>query len=140
MVKHIFDTPFLMLSRISAVGDGFMAAESVELGGKPHELLESMAQCAAYHVRFLTDFSRQAFLMKVGRYPFPALPVKGRVSMTATLTGTATDARAYTVTAEIDGETITASLLIGTTPFDDRFEAERLAPHYQEIFSCLTSA
>lgn len=137
MVRHILDTPFLMLSRITAVGDGFMAAELVELGGKPHELLESMAQCAAYHVRYLTDFSRQAFLMKVSRYPFPAVPVTGRVSLTATLTGTATDARAYTVTAEAFGETLIASLLIGTTPFDDRFEAARLAPHYQEIFRCL---
>ena len=129
-----------MLSRISAVDDGFMASESVELSGKPHELLEAMAQCAAYHVRYLTDFTRQAFLMKVTRYPFPASPVKGTVSMTATLTGSASDARAYTVTAELDGEPLTASLLIGTTPFDDRFNAERLAPYYQEIFSCLMSA
>lgn len=139
-MKQTLDTPFLMLSRISAVDDGFMASESVELGGKPHELLEAMAQCAAYHVRYLTGFSRQAFLMKVSRYPIPASPVTGTVSMTATLTGSASDARAYTVTAEFDGEQFTASILIGTTPFDDRFNAQRLAPHYQEIFSCLKSA
>ncbi|WP_236888744.1 hypothetical protein [Desulfoluna limicola] len=117
-----------------------MASESVALSGKPHELLEAMAQCAAYHVRHLTDFTRQAFLMKVTRYPIPASPVTGTVSMTAALTGSASDARAYTVTAELDGELLTASLLIGTTPFDDRFNAKRLAPHYQEIFSCLKSA
>ncbi len=133
----MLETPFLKLSCISAVGDGFMTAESVALGGRPHELLESMAQCAAYHVRFLTGFSRQAFLMKVARYPFPASPVTGGVTMTATLTGSASDAWAYTVTAELSGETLTASLLIGTTPFDDRFEAARLTPHYQEIFACL---
>ena len=140
MVTHSLDIPFLMLSRISAVGDGFMAAESAKLGGEPHELLEAMAQCAAYHVRHLTGFSRQAFLMKVTRYPFPPCPVTGTVPMTATLTGSASDARAYAVSVEVGGETITASLLIGTTPFDDRFEAARLSPHYQEIFSCLTSA
>ncbi|BCS97313.1 hypothetical protein DSLASN_29450 [Desulfoluna limicola] len=139
-MKNTLDIPFLMLSRISAVDDGFMASESVALSGKPHELLEAMAQCAAYHVRHLTDFTRQAFLMKVTRYPIPASPVTGTVSMTAALTGSASDARAYTVTAELDGELLTASLLIGTTPFDDRFNAKRLAPHYQEIFSCLKSA
>jgi len=134
------DIPFLKLGRITAVGDHFLAAESVALGAKPHELLEAMAQCAAYHVRHVTDFSRQAFLMKVGRYPFPASPVRGAVSITATLTGSASDAWAYTVTAELVGERVTATLLIGTTPFDDRFEAGRLVPHYQEVFSCLMSA
>lgn len=138
MTRTCDDVPFLKLSRILSVGDAFLVAESVELGGRPHELLEAMAQCAAYHVRHLIDFSRQAFLMKVTRCPLPVVPVLGRVVMRATLTGSSSDARAYCVTAEFAGGPISASLLIGTTPFDTRFEAHRLAPHYQEIFSCLT--
>ncbi|VFQ42887.1 hypothetical protein [Desulfoluna butyratoxydans] len=139
-MTQVLETPFLMLSRISSVADNSMTADSAELGGEPHGLLEAMAQCAAYHVRHVTGFSRQAFLMKVTRYPFPPAPVTGVVPLTAVLTGSATDARAYQVSAEVGGETVTASLLIGTTPYDDRFEAARLSPHYQEIFQCLTRA
>lgn len=139
-MTQVLETPFLMLSRISSVEEKSMTADSAELGGEPHGLLEAMAQCAAYHVRHLTDFSRQAFLMKVTRYPFPSAPVTGVVTLTAVLTGSASDARAYQLSAEVGGESVTASLLIGTTPYDDRFEAARLSPHYQEIFQCLTRA
>ena len=131
------DVPFLKLGQITEVRQDSLSAESVALDGKPHELLEAFAQCAAYHVRHATGFSRQAFLMKVGRFPLPASPVRGTVAMVARLTGSASDAWAYTVSAILDGEAITASLLIGTTPFDDRFKALRLEPYYREIFSCL---
>ncbi len=131
------EVPFLKLGHITEVRKGCLFAESVALNGESHDLLEAFAQCAAYHVRYTTGFARQAFLMKVTRFPLFDSPVGVRVAMVARLTGSASDAWAYTVSASLEGREITASLLIGTTPFDDRFKALRLAPYYQEIFSCL---
>ena len=131
------ESRFLKIGRVSGVGDDFFSCVSAELGGRPHELLEAMAQCAAYHVRYLTDFNRQAFLLKVAAAPVLSGGVTGRVHLTATLTGVSRDARAYNVTAKWRDQEICASLLIGTTPYNDKFEGKRLSPYYQEIFACL---
>ena len=133
------ESAFLKMGEISGIGNDFLSGNSVPLGGRPHELLEAMAQCAAYHVRHLVDFSRQAFLLKVTCFPVQASPVEGVVALEAKLVGQARDARAYEVTARQGEMEVVASLLIGTKPYDADFDGNRLAPYYQEIFECLMS-
>ena len=136
----MIEAPFLKLGRITEVTEDRLSAESVALDGEPQDLLEAMAQCAAYHVRSVTEFSRQAFLMKVTRFPLAGSGIREPATLTAQLTGSSQGAWSYTVTAVSEGRSVTASLLIGATPFGDRFEAERLVPYHQEIFSCLMRA
>jgi hypothetical protein len=103
--------------------------------------LEAMAQVAALHVRYLLDFKRHAFLLKVAWCDLPAVAhLQGRFDLQADLLSQSSNAFAYGVKARgVDRERacLAAELLIGTQPYDDQFQKEYLQEHYHRRFNRL---
>jgi len=101
--------------------------------------LEAMAQLAALHVRYLSNFERHAFLLKAIRCRWPDREVlKAHFSLCARMKRRSSDAFVYDVTARgRRGGSLGAELLIGTAAYGARFREAILKPHYQQIFERL---
>ncbi len=101
--------------------------------------LESLAQLGAYHVRFLTDFKRHAFLLKITYCMMPAKALlDGRYKLSGRLLSRSATAFSYFLQGEEENEIqIEGEFLFATVDYDRRFKRAALQGHYRKIFSCL---
>ncbi len=101
--------------------------------------IESLAQAGALHTRYINDFSRHAFLLKIQRCTLPPGPVlDGEFLIRGVLTGQSAASCSYSLAMEKDGLTVMeGSFLIATVEYDSRFRMDILENRYREVFSCL---
>jgi hypothetical protein len=102
--------------------------------------IESLAQLGAYHVRFLADFEKHAFLLGVKRCSMPSgKELNGCFQLHGNLLGKGSSAYSYGLRAtggngtEIEGE-----FLFAVVDYDETtFNRSILREHYRKVFSCL---
>ncbi|GEM_PF-519888 len=153
---------FLLLDRILECKENKLEAEKYFSCPEQYLLLESCAQAAAFHVRYLCDFDRHAFLLKIKyfqgltvpgsgfqvedhenpeRYNYTqGLEIQGRVDISAEKISSSQTTFAYQVLAWQGEEVLVrGELLIGTTEYNQDLPEDRLRPYYREAFACLLS-
>jgi hypothetical protein len=101
--------------------------------------LESLAQLGAFHVRYIMEFQRHAFLLKIGRCLMPAeADLDGTYKLSGTLVNRSSSAFSYALQAKREGSVrIEGEFLFATVDYDKRFKKEILQEHYWNVFSCL---
>lgn len=103
--------------------------------------IESLAQLGALHIRFLTDFERHAFLLKINHFNMPEKPVLNRRYL---LEGRrihhSGQAFSYLLQAR-KGSSIRfyGEFLFATVGYDSSFNKEILQNHYKKVFLCSQS-
>ena len=153
---------FLLLDRIVECGEDKLKAEKHFFCPEQYMPVESCAQAAAFHVRYLCNFDRHTFLLKInylkgltvpGSWFFaeekqdpeekslhPVTGIQGRVNIRAEKISCSQSTFAYQVRVSRGEDLlIQGELLIGTTEYSQDLPEERLKPYYQEAFACLLS-
>ena len=134
-------TGFRLIDRIDRVDQEGIRGCCTLTGGPAFTLIEALAQLGAIHVRWLTGFTRHAFLLKIGRCTVPeGIPPAGACLLTGVKTAGSATTFAYRLRAEqgrallMEGE-----FLFSTIDYDGRFSRETLSRHYRMLFSCLSN-
>ena len=105
-------------------------------------LLEAMAQTGALHARYLSNFGRHVFLVKVGRCSLPGhLPANEAIIIQADMEGKSDRSFSYHIQArERDHVIMAGDFWFSSADYDERFNAAALQQHYRDLWTCLTSA
>ncbi|SPD73017.1 conserved hypothetical protein [uncultured Desulfobacterium sp.] len=103
--------------------------------------IESLAQLGAYHVRFLTEFEKHAFLLKINMCGTPSIgKLNGAYSLSGKLISRSSSAFSYMLCSMQDGIIrFEGEFLFATTDYDNIFKKEILQVHYRDLLSCLKS-
>jgi hypothetical protein len=105
--------------------------------------IESLAQLGAYHVRFLTDFEKHAFLLGVKHCDLPtANELHGPFRIFGNLLARGSSAYSYRLGATgNEGVKMAGEFLFGVMAYDDgAFKTDILREHYRKVFSCLRNS
>ncbi|HOV85586.1 MAG TPA: hypothetical protein PLM79_04440 [Syntrophobacteraceae bacterium] len=142
LVIRSMQTGFLLLDRILEVGAGKIVGEKTFHGGPAYLGIEALAQLGAYHVRFLNDFRKHAFLLKIQSCTIPTgSTLRGPYRLFGELRAGSAHSYAHHLEARReDGIVWGGEFLFSTVEYDDRFKKDLLQTHYGKIFSCLRSA
>ncbi len=105
------------------------------------EGMEALAQLGALHQRYLTDFEKHAFLLKISSFTPPGEPVlNGTYDLTGVIASKSSIACAYTLTAENgSGSRFHGEFIISTVEYGEEFRKDELQNHYRRVFQCLKS-
>jgi len=133
---------FVLLDRLGGLGEAagnitgsrhFTAPPSLALA------IESLAQLGAYHVRYLTNFEKHAFLLKIKSCSLPAKAMEaGTYFLSGALEGRSAAAFSYRLQAKLAAETVLEGVfLFAVVDYDSAFRKEILPKHYKRVFSCL---
>ena len=101
--------------------------------------IESCAQLGAYHVRFLLDFNRHAFLIKVKEYEiWPEKQLCGQFFLSGACLSRSNDAFLYKIQFYNQSNLcICGQFLFGVADYDENFERNQLKQYYKEMFARL---
>ncbi len=132
---------FCLIDRIDRVDQEEIRGSCTLAGGPVFTLIEALAQLGAIHVRWLTGFTRHAFLLKIGRCTVPeGIPPAGACLLRGIQTAGSATTFAYRLRAEQEGALLMeGEFLFSTIDYDERFSCETLSRHYGMLFSCLSS-
>ena len=130
---------FILLDRISYAEEQNISGLKTFANAPAYLGLESLAQLGAFHVRYITEFKRHAFLLKIGRCLMPAqAELDGTYTLSGTLVNRSASAFSYALHAKREGSVrIEGEFLFATVDYDKRFKKEILQEHYWNVFSCL---
>ncbi|HCG05731.1 MAG TPA: hypothetical protein DEV75_12905 [Desulfovibrio sp.] len=141
---------FLLLNRVDHCDATQATAHRAFISAPAWQGLEAMAQLAALHARWSCGFARHAFLLTVDECTWPSAgALHGALCIRADLLAESDRAATYATsitpaphgfcgdTATM-GTCMTATLTIGRTNYDTRFNGDVLAARYQETFAWLT--
>lgn len=141
---------FLLLDRVDHCDGAGATARRAFTNAPAWQGLEAMAQLAALHARWSCGFARHAFLLTVDECIWPSAgALHGaqyiRADLLAESDRAATYATSITPLPAAPGADTTATpahmsatLTIGRTDYDTRFNGDVLAARYQETFAWLT--
>jgi len=101
--------------------------------------IETMAQLSALHVRFLTQFQKHAFLLKINHCNIDDNNLlTGTFNISCKLESNGKLAYSYTVQAFLNNIIkFSGKFLIGVVDYSSDFKHDILKQHYQRVFSCL---
>jgi hypothetical protein len=101
--------------------------------------LESLAQLGAYHLRYLTGFSRHIFLIKISHCSLPRGKVMdGEHLLSGNIRHQSDSSFLCRLKAEKENKTIVeGEFLYAAVDYDHNFRSENLRHHYTKVFSCL---
>lgn len=130
---------FHLIDRISRAGRDEIEGSCILTGGPLFILIEALAQLGGLHVRWLTGFTRHAFLLKIGRCTLPGkAPAAGACLLSGRQTAQSGTSFAYHMEAGREGVLLMeGEFLFTTIDYDERFSGEALGRHYGMLFSCL---
>jgi hypothetical protein len=130
---------FIMLDRILEVSASSIVGTRHFTDVPAYLLLESLAQLGAFHIRYISGFSRHVFLMKIVSCSIPLkIAMEGEYVLSGNLLGRADSSFRSFVKAERDKETAAeAELLYAAVDYDHNFKKGILHDHYSKVFSCL---
>jgi hypothetical protein len=133
----------LMIREILAVHPArIQAAADTKNAAAIFPLLEAMAQLGALHIRYLDNFQRHVFLVKVGHCMLPRqFPADEVISLQADMQGKSDRSFSYRIQAwEKDHPVMAGDFWFSSADYDERFNAAVLQQHYRNLWTCLTSA
>ena len=130
---------FVMLDRVlevstfHIVGARTFSDDPVFLG------LESLAQLGAYHIRYLTGFSRHVFLIKIDHMILPLGNVMvGEHLLRGNLLYQSDSSFLCRLKAERGNKIVMeGELLFAAIDYDHNFQSDNLRHYYKKVFSCL---
>jgi hypothetical protein len=126
-----------MLDRVLEVSASRIIGTRSFAGAPPYLPLESLAQLGAFHIRYITGFSRHVFLIKIVSCSIP-LAMEGEYVLSGNLLGRTDSSFRSLVKAERDREAAAeAELLYAAVDYDHNFKKGILHDHYKKVFSCL---
>lgn len=130
---------FILIDRIIQTGEQGISGIKTFSDAPVYLGLESLAQLGAFHVRYMTEFQRHAFLLKIEQCAVPEqVGLDGTYTLSGTLVGRSASAFFYTLQADGGGGVrIEGRFLFATVPYDQTFKKEILQDHYQNVFLCL---
>ncbi len=103
--------------------------------------IEALAQLGAMHVRWLCNFKKHGFLLKIERLTLPdSTTLQGDLFLEGELMTKSSASFAYNLTAAYGKDTLlSGTFLFSVIDYDNTFEQTHLKAHYKGLFSCLTS-
>ncbi|MFZ2444714.1 MAG: hypothetical protein WAW37_00010 [Syntrophobacteraceae bacterium] len=104
--------------------------------------IEALAQLGAFHVRYLVDFAKHAFLLGVKRCSLPPVEeLDGPFRLSGKLESRSSAAFSYRLGGVGEGGTaMEGEFLFALAEYDGAgFGADILRAHYRKVFSCLRS-
>lgn len=130
---------FIMIDRIAAVTSSHITGRKSFSDAPAYLGLESLAQLGAFHLRWLIDFSRHVFLLKIVSCSLPvSLILNGDYTISGRIISRSETAFSCKLTTEVDGkEAIAGDFLYASVDYDTNFKKETLHHHYRKLFSCL---
>ncbi|WP_035239018.1 hypothetical protein [Desulfobacter vibrioformis] len=133
---------FHLLTSVTDLDKGMIGGTAAFVDQPAFVAMESLAQLGALHVRWLCDFSKHAFLLKVECFSLPSeRRISGLLELSGRLLVRSQAAFSYDLTVSgIWEDPLMGRFLFSVKEYDDTFEKEVLTTRYREVFQCLTSA
>jgi hypothetical protein len=130
---------FVLIDRIIAIGPDKIRAVKVMKRAPIFSGIEALAQAGAIHTRYLNDFDRHAFLLKIQHCSLPpGRELDGEFLISGVLTGQSAASFLYRLSLEKSGQPVMeGEFLIGTVAYDIRFPQGILENRYRDLFACL---
>lgn len=129
---------FVMVDTITNIGPNHISGTKHFDCAPIYLGLESLAQLGAYHIRYLTDFSRHAFLLKITGCAIPRHPcLSGEFHLHGALVNKSQSAFSYRLQAQENSVHIEGSFLFAAADYDRNFKKDVLQNHYRKVFACL---
>jgi len=130
---------FVMLDRVLEVSTSYIAGARSFADDPVFLGLESLAQLGAYHIRYLTGFSRHVFLIKIDQCSFPLGGIlRGEHLLYGNLLHQSDYSFLCRLKAEKENKTvIEGEFLFAAVAYDHNFQSDNLQRHYAGVFSCL---
>jgi len=103
------------------------------------EWMEALAQLGALHQRYVTDFERHAFLLKISSFTPPKEPVlNGTYNLSGVILSRSSLACSYKLIAENSpASRFEGEFIISSVEYGDKFRKDVLQKHYRKVFQCL---
>ena len=103
--------------------------------------IESLAQLVAFYVRYITDFQRHAFLLKINQCRMTSrTDLLGTYNLSGMLVSRSESAFSYELQAISRGRIqIEGAFLFATVDYDRHFKQKNLQQHYRDLFTCFQS-
>jgi hypothetical protein len=130
---------FVLLDRISEAGDEIITGEKRYFNDPVYLGIESLAQLGAYHVRFINDFEKHAFLLKINRCSIIGSKILyGKYLIDGKLINQSKSSCFYFLRAKKEDQIqIEGEFLFSTLEYNNNFNKKILEKHYRRVFSCL---
>lgn len=130
---------FIMLDRVLEVSASRIVGTRSFTGVPAFLPLESLAQLGAFHIRYVTEFSRHVFLIKIVSCSIPlSTALEGEYVLSGNLLSRTDSSFRSLVKAERDREAAAeAEFLFAAVDYDLNFKKRILHDHYIKVFSCL---
>lgn len=130
---------FVLLDRIFNVSPDRITAGKNLIKAPIFAGIESLAQAGALHTRYINDFAKHSFLLKIQRCTLPSLrELDGEFLISGELTARSVTTFSYRLLLETDSRTImNGDFLFSVVEYDSRFKKDILENRYREVFSCL---
>ena len=130
---------FVMLDRVIEVSISHIVGARTFSYDPIFLCLESLAQLGAYHIRYLTDFSRHIFLIKIDYVNLPPEKViYGEYLLSGTLLHQSDSSFLCHLKAGGKNKIVMeGNLLFAAIDYDQNFRSDDLRHHYTRVFSCL---
>ena len=130
---------FIMIDRIATVTSSHITGTKSFADAPVYLCLESLAQLGAFHIRWLIDFSRHVFLLKIVSCSLPLCRIlNGDYTLSGRIISRSETAFSCKLRTEMDGKAaITGDFLYASIDYDANFKKETLHHHYRKLFSCL---
>ena len=98
--------------------------------------IESLAQLGALHVRYLTNFEKFVFLLKVVKFNLPDF-TNGSFNIDCEIIANSSGAYSYKLMADNGSENINSHMIFGVREFDNSKMYTSCKSHYEKVFRCL---
>jgi hypothetical protein len=130
---------FIMLDRVMEVTTSHIVGARSLANAPVYACLESLAQLGAYHIRYITDFSRHVFLMKIVHCSLtPEKVMDGEYVLSGDLLSQSASSFHCRLKAERKRKTVMeGEFLYAAVDYNRNFQGDRFRHHYAKVFSCL---
>jgi len=130
---------FVILDRVLEVSASHIVGTRSFSDAPVYLGLESLAQLGAYHVRYLTGFSRHVFLIKITHCSLPPeMNMEGEYLFSGNILSQSDSSFYSRLKAKKEGEPVMeGEFLFAAVDYDHNFKKDVLRRHYVKVFSCL---
>ncbi len=132
---------FRLVDRITRIDADHINGRSVFSSASPYLGIEALAQLGALHIRYLNDFQKSVFLLKIAECRLvPWTLLDGGHILSGRMTGQSSAAASHHLKlVKEDQVLMEGEFMFGIRDYDEQFRRHILEPHYRERFSCLLS-
>ncbi len=130
---------FCPLHCITHITGEYISGKIIFVNSESFIALEAMAQISAYHTRFLNDFNRHSFLLKVKKCSGPFNEIlNGEYVVDSKITARTEMASTHNVTIHSSNKVLFKSeIMTAFTDYSADFPEEKFKKYYRDVFTCL---